>query len=72
MYSPSLQYSLAQTQIQELHRSRRTWSPRPITTKDRTAIRHRNAVKLSAYLSRAIKPFVGHAAPEARAFEGRP
>jgi hypothetical protein len=72
MYSPSLQYSLVQVHIQELHRARQTRSAQPITTKDRTATRRRNAVTLSAYLSRAIERFVGHVTPEAPAFEGRP
>jgi hypothetical protein len=68
MYSPSLQHLLVQDHIQELHRSRQTWSAQPITTNERIAARHRNPAKLSDYLARAIERFVGHPAPEAYAF----
>ena len=68
MYSPHLQHLLAQAHVQELHRSRRTWSAQPITTNERIAARHRNAERLSAYLARAIEGVLGHPAPEAYAF----
>jgi hypothetical protein len=68
MYSPSLQHLLVQAHIQELHRSRQKRSTQPITTSDRTATRHRNAVKLSAYIARAFERSVGHPGPEAPAF----
>jgi hypothetical protein len=68
MYSPSLQYSLVQAHVQELHRSRQTWRAQPFTTNDRTAIGRRHRLQLSSYLSRAIGRFVGHVAPEAPAF----
>jgi hypothetical protein len=67
MYGPSLQHLLVQVHIQELHRTRQTWSTKPITTNDRTATRHRNAVKLSAFLARAIERFVSDTGPEAPA-----
>ena len=67
MYSPSLQHLLVQAHIQELHRSRQTWSTQPITTNDRAATRHRNAAQLSAYLARAIERFGGHPGREAPA-----
>jgi hypothetical protein len=68
MYSPSLQHLTVQDHIQELHRSRQTRNPQPITTNERIAARHRYAAKLSAYLARASERFVGHVAPEAYAF----
>lgn len=68
MYSPSLQHLLVQDHIDELHRSRQTWSTQPITTNERIAARHRHATKRSADLSRAIERFIGHPAPEAYAF----
>jgi hypothetical protein len=72
MYSPSLQYSLAQTHIRELRRSRRTWSLPSITTDDRTAIRQRHRLQPSGRVLRAIHRLAGDTAPERRAFEGRP
>jgi hypothetical protein len=63
MYSPSLQHLFVQAHVQELHRSRRTSSAKPITTTDRTVTRRRNTVKLSAYFARVIEHLVGHPGP---------
>jgi len=67
MYSPSLQRLLVEARDEELHRSRRASSTKPIATTDRIATRRRNAAKLCAYLARAIERFVGHPGPEAPA-----
>lgn len=66
MYSPSLQYALVQTHIEDLHRARQATSARPITTK------HRAGTRFSTYVSRAIERFFGQVSADAPAFEGRP
>jgi hypothetical protein len=68
MYSPHLQLLMAQAHIEKLNRSRQPRNARPITTNERIAARHRNAVKLPAYLARAIERFIGHPVPETYAF----
>ena len=68
MYNPSLQGLLVQAHIEDLHRSHRTRNAQPITTNERIAARHRNSVKLPAYLARAIERSIGHPVPEKYAF----
>jgi hypothetical protein len=67
MCSPSLQHLLVQAHVQELHRSRRALSTKPIATTGRIVNRRRSAAKLASYLASAIERFVGHPGPEAPA-----
>lgn len=67
MYSPHLQHLLVRAHIQELQRFRQACNTEPITTNERIAARHRNAVRLPVYLAHAIERLVGQSAPEAYA-----